>query len=236
MRVSLSPRARRIWRRLTGGRIGLEEALRSATPAGVEEIRALGCRRSVGVVRRVDQLWVVVKGGEKEARELEDRLVDLLSEVTGERRMGWGGRVFLRVTAVGDFERPEAVRSVLERRCLACAAISGALALLEVAWCPLNPSLYAGIAIVSTLSGYLLPWRSGSFELMRECLDRRGRLPALVSVAMASLTFAGLGLAFALLEAGAGLPGLILAACGVGVVSVRFLDRVNRELVRAGGG
>jgi len=235
LRVSLSPRARRVWRHLTGGRMGLEEALRRATPEGVEEVRALGCRRSVGVVRRVDQLWVVVKGNEREARELEDRLIDLLSEVTGERRMGWGGRVFLRVTAVGDFERPEAVRSALERRCLACTAVSGALALLEAAWHPLNLSLYAGIAIVSALSGYLLPWRSGSFELMRECLGEGGRLTALVSTAMASLTFAGLGLAFALLEAGAGLLGLILTACGVGVVSVRFLDRVNRELVRAGG-
>ncbi len=234
MRVDLSARAREVWKRLTGAELDLEEVLRDAAPEGVEEIRALGYRRSVGVVRRVDQLWVLVKGDEEAARRLEDRLVDTLAELAGgEKRLLWAGRAFLRVTPVGGFERPEVVRSRLERRCLAWTAGSVALALAEAAWWPLSPAVYAGIAAVSVLTGYLLPWRTGSFELIRECLKEPGRLPALTAVTVAAMTFAGLGGAFVASRLGAGLLGVVLVACATGLAAVRFLDHVNLELVKA---
>ncbi|WP_457615309.1 hypothetical protein [Methanopyrus sp.] len=247
MRVSLSKGARRVWRAIKtemsehGSELGrLEEELSAAVPedAEVEEIRAYGYRRSVGIFRRINRLWILIRGDESVAGDLErniiDRIVEDVEDPKVRHKLNWTLRGALRVTVIDDVRsEPEVIRRVTTL-CAFCGAISLALLGTEALLYPERVTKILPLAIlISGAAGFLLPWRVGLLGLANDALDHPKRVAIPVIVSLTLLILAGLVSSLLLpYYFGTGFLGVVIAACVTGFVAARFVELINREIVK----
>ncbi|WP_457619895.1 hypothetical protein [Methanopyrus sp.] len=246
MRVSSSKGARRVWRAIKtellehGSELGkLEEELSAAVPedAEVKEIRAYGYRRSVGIFRRINRLWILIRGDESAAEDLErnliDRIVEDVEDPKVRHKLNWALRGVLRVTTINDVRsEPEVIRRVTTL-CALCGAASLALLGTEASVYPERVTKLLPPAIaISGAAGLLLPWRVGLLGLADDALDHPTRVTVPVVVSLTLLILAGLVSSLLLPYLGTGFLGVVIAACVTGFVAARFVELINREIVK----
>ncbi|WP_157665782.1 hypothetical protein [Methanopyrus sp. KOL6] len=246
LRVSPSEGARRVWRAIKtelsehGPELGkLEEELSAAVPedAEIKEIRAYGYRRSVGIFRRIDRLWILIRGDGSVAKDIErnliDRIVKDIEDPKIRHKLNWALRGALRVTTIDDVRPEHEVIRRITKLCVLCGSASVTLLGIEALAYPERVVKLLPPAIaVSGAAGCLLPWRVGLLGLADDALDRPKRVSVPVAVSLALLVLAGLVSSLLLPYLGIGFLGVVIAACVMGFVAARFVEMINREIVK----